>query len=189
MKQLFLTIMLTLLVGVCPAQTEHMKFKGIPMEGTLQSFTNKLKAKGYEPVTIKDGISLLLGEFGGYKNCTICAIADKSGMICKVSVFFPDMDKWGDLEGCYLNYKSMLSEKYGEPTTCVEEFQDEYADDDFRKLHAVKMDRCKYYSVFSGNNGEIQLEITHQDFNCNVMISYFDKANQDKLRQQIMDDL
>lgn len=47
MKQLFLTIMLTLLVGICPAQTEHMKFKGIPMEGTLLSFTNKLKTKGY----------------------------------------------------------------------------------------------------------------------------------------------
>ena len=23
--------------------TEHMKFKGVPMEGTLQTFTNKLK--------------------------------------------------------------------------------------------------------------------------------------------------
>ncbi len=99
------------------------------------------------------------------------------------------MDKWGDLESCYLNYKSMLSEKYGEPTKCVEEFQNEYADDDNSKLYELGMDRCKYYSVFPGNNGDIQLEITHQDFDCNVMISYFDKANQDKLRQQIMDDL
>ena len=29
------------------------------------------------------------------------------------------MDKWGDLERCYLNYKSMLSEKYGDPKDCV----------------------------------------------------------------------
>ena len=40
-------------------------------------------------------------------------------MICKVSVAFPEMEKWGDLEHCYLNYKSMLSEKYGEPKDCL----------------------------------------------------------------------
>ena len=35
----------------------------------------------------------LKGEFAGYKDCTIGAVADKSGMICKVSVIFPAMDK------------------------------------------------------------------------------------------------
>lgn len=51
------------------------------------------------------------------------------------------------------------------------------------------MDRCKYYSIFSRDNGEIQLEITHQSFTCYVILNYFDNANQDKLRKQIMDDL
>ena len=92
MKHFLLTLLLTFIVGVCSAQTEHMKFKGV-----------------------QDGVSLLKGEFAGYKDCTICAVADKSGMICKVSVIFPAMDKWGDLERCYSNYKSMLSEKYGAP--------------------------------------------------------------------------
>lgn len=36
------------------------------------------------------------------------------------------MDKWGDLERCYSNYKSMLSEKYGDPKDCVENFQHDY---------------------------------------------------------------
>lgn len=98
MKQFLLTLLLTFAVGIGYAQTEHMKFKGIPMEGTLQSFTNQLKTKGFMPIGIQDGVSLLKGEFAGYKNCTIGAVADKSGMICKVSVFFPEMEKWGDLE-------------------------------------------------------------------------------------------
>lgn len=115
MKHFLLTLLLTFIVGVCSAQTEHMKFKGVPMEGTLQTFTSKLKAKGFMPIGVQDGVSLLKGEFAGYKDCTIGAVADKSGMICKVSVIFPAMDKWGDLERCYLNYKSMLSEKYGAP--------------------------------------------------------------------------
>ena len=91
------------------------------------------------PIGVQDGVSLLKGEFAGYKDCTICAVADKSGMICKVSVIFPTMDK--------------------------------------------------YYSIFDGDNGEIQLEITHQSMTCYVMLSYFDNANQEKLRKQIMDDL
>lgn len=54
-------------------------------------------------------------------------------MICKVSVIFPAMDKWGDLEHCYSNYKSMLSEKYGAPRDCVENFQYDFVNDDNSK--------------------------------------------------------
>lgn len=115
MKHLLCTLLLTLTVCLCSAQTEHMKFKGIPMEGTLQSFTLKLKAKGYVPLGTEDGVSVLKGEFAGYKNCHIYAVADKSGMICRVCVEFPKMDKWADLESCYSSYKDMLTEKYGGP--------------------------------------------------------------------------
>lgn len=189
MKQLILSLLLAVCT-VCSAQTNHMKFKGIPMEGTLQSFTTKLKAKGFTPVGIQDGVSLLKGEFAGYKNCTIGAIADKSGMICKVSVIFPDMDKWGELEKCYENYKSMLTEKYGNPVKCEEYFSEGYNGDSSEKMYGVEFDKYKYYSVFSCDEGEIQLEISHNGVSsCYVMLSYFDNANQDKLRKQIMDDL
>ncbi len=80
MKHIVLTILVSLFTMMCSAQTEHMKFKGVPMEGTLQSFTNKLKTKGFTAVGIQDGVSLLKGEFAGYKNCTIGAVADKSGI-------------------------------------------------------------------------------------------------------------
>lgn len=58
MKHFLLTLLLTFIVGVCSAQTEHMKFKGVPMEGTLQTFTSKLKAKGFMPIDVQDGVSL-----------------------------------------------------------------------------------------------------------------------------------
>lgn len=189
MKRLFSMMLLFAVAMVGYAQSNHMKFKGVPMEGTLQSFTNQLKAKGFTPIGIEDGVSLLTGEFAGYKDCTIGAVADKSGMICKVSVIFPSMEKWGELEKCYENYKSMLAEKYGEPVRCVEEFQNSYTKDDSSKMHELGMDRCKYFSCFTCKEGDIQLEITHQSFTCYVMLSYFDNANQEKLRKQIMDDL
>lgn len=155
----------------------------------MQSFTNKLAAKGYTPIGTQDGVSILKGEFAGYKDCTIGAVSDKSGMVCKVAVMFPAMEKWGDLEHCYKYYKSMLTEKYGDPKDCVEKFHSRYTDDDNSKLHEVKMDRCKYYCTFDGDNGQIQLEITQQNMTCYVMLSYYDNANQEQLRKQIMDDL
>lgn len=190
MKKILVIMMAIMMYVTSFAQTtEHMKFNGVPMEGTLQTFTNKLKAKGFTPFGVQDGVSLLKGEFAGYKDCTVVAVADKSGMICKVTVVFPTMDKWGDLERCYSRYKSMLSEKYGDPKDCVEKFQNDYINDDNSKKHELGMDRCKYYSIFNDDNGEIQLEITHQNFTCFVVLSYFDNANQEKLRQQMMDDL
>ena len=190
MKHLFLTLLLTFVVGICSAQTEHMKFKGVPMEGTLQTFTNKLRVKGFTPVGIKEGISVLTGEFAGYKKCTIGAVADNSGMICKVSVVFPSMDKWGELELCYNSFKSMLTEKYGEPIKSEEFFSEGYDGDASNKMYGVMFDKYKYYSLFSCKEGDIQLEISHDDVTaCYVMLSYFDNANQNKLRKQIMDDL
>ncbi len=190
MKQLLLAIMLVFTANICSAQTNHMKFKGIPMEGTLQSFTAKLKDKGFTSLGIQDGVSLLTGEFAGYKNCSIYAIADNSGMICKASVTFPDMDKWGELEECYNSYKLMLTEKYGDPKKCEESFSYAHTPDDGQKIRCVKMDSYKYYSLFTTELGEIKLEISHEGISrCYVRLSYFDNANQEKLKQQIMDDL
>ncbi len=64
-----------------------------------------------------------------------------------------------------------------------------YINDDNSKKYELGMDRCKYYSFFNDDNGKLLLEITHQNFTCFVVLSYFDNANQEKLRQQAMDDL
>jgi hypothetical protein len=83
----------------------------------------------------------------------------------------------------------MLKEKYGKPKICIEKFQSNHVDNDNSKKHELGMDRGKYSSVVECKEGDIQLEITHQGFDCYVKISYFDNANQDKLRKQIMEDL
>ena len=62
MKQLILSLLLAVCT-VCNAQTNHMKFKGIPIEGTLDSFVQKLKSKGFTYLGQQDGMALLKGEF------------------------------------------------------------------------------------------------------------------------------
>lgn len=70
MRQLIISLLLAVCT-VCSAQTNHMKFKGIPIEGTLDSFVQKLKSKGFTYLGQQDGMALLKGEFAATKGCTI----------------------------------------------------------------------------------------------------------------------
>lgn len=74
MKHLILSLLLAVCT-VCSAQTNHMKFKGIPIEGTLNSFVQKLKDKGYTFIGQQNGMAILKGGICGnerlhYRCCT-----------------------------------------------------------------------------------------------------------------------
>lgn len=49
MKKSMIILIFSLMALVCQAQTEHMKFMGILLDGTITQFQNKLHAKGYSP--------------------------------------------------------------------------------------------------------------------------------------------
>ena len=161
MKQLILSLLLAVCT-VCSAQTNHMKFKGIPIEGTLNSFVQKLKDKGYTFIGQQDGMAILKGEFAASKGC---------------------------ITKSYYTLKDMLTEKYGNPE-CIEEFSDREPSSDFLKFHAILNDECHYVSEFSCENGKIQLTMSKQDYNsASVILRYIDKANADETRKKVMDDL
>lgn len=95
MKHLFLTVLLSVLVNLSFAQTNHMKFKGIPMEGTLNSFVQKLKDKGFTYIGAQDGMAILKGEFAATKGCTIgVARFEDRDQVNIVAVIFPEKDSW-----------------------------------------------------------------------------------------------
>jgi hypothetical protein len=53
----------------------------------------------------------------------------------------------------------------------------------------VQLDKCKYYSIYETDKGNIELSI-YGDINaCFVRLSYFDKINGDVMRAKAMDDL
>ena len=87
----------------------------------------------------------------------------------------------------------MLTQKYGEPASVVEEFQSYRGgkdDSDNIKMHYVKHDRCQYITVFSTESGSIELRIDHNDMlECYVILVYEDNANGDKVRSNAIDDL
>lgn len=171
---------------------EHLKFKGIPIDGTVSEFVTKLKQKGCTYVDSYDGNVSMKGDFATEKNCTIVVVAPKANCpLERVLVICPDKDTWGTLYNNYARLKDMLTAKYGEPAFCEEKFQGNLQpDDDSSKMHDVKMDNCKYLSVFDTVNGSIELNIDHNGrYSCFVRLLYVDAANSNAADSKAMDDI
>ena len=186
--------MVSLVTCTISAQTEspHLSFKGVPIDGTLNEYVQKMKQKGFDYIGTEDGIAILSGDFAAYKGCTVgVATLKQKDLVSKITVIFPSCESWASLANNYYSLKEMLTEKYGEPAEVTENFQG-YSDprDDNDRMFQVKMDRCKYITTFETPKGSIQLYIGHNNMlRCYVLLSYFDKINGDIIRAKAMEDL
>ena len=64
-------------------------------------------------------------------------------------------------------------------------FDSHQPDDDGDKMHAVKMDNCKFYTTYVTENGSIQLSIDHESISsCYIRLSYSDKINSKIIREK-----
>lgn len=193
MKKILLSLFLALTTLISFAQnTDHLTFKGVPIDGTLDEYVSKMKKSGFSHLGTEDGTAILNGDFAGYKNCHIgVSTLKQKDLVHKIAVIFPDKETWSTLSGNYFDLKKMLTEKYGKPSDVVEKF-DGYSQpkDDNSKMYEVKFDRCKYYSIWETENGEIQLSIEHNSVtNCFVRLGYFDRINSEKIKAKAIDDL
>ena len=172
-------------------KSSHLKFKGVPIDGTLKEFTTRMKRKGFKSVGSDDGLEILQGDFAAFKECVIyVSTLDNKDLVSRISVAFPKEETWEYLYGDYKHLKELLTEKYGQPSSVTEEFQERYIDDDNDRMHAVKMDKCKYETRFKTDNGEIVLWIEHESVvSCFVMLTYKDKVNGSIIKNVAKDDL
>ena len=172
------------------AQTEHLKFKGIPMDCSVDEMARKLQAKGFKYKDKNDnGTVFMSGTFAGTPNCTIGLLPIDGGTkIRRIGVIFPNCESWGCLENKYNSLKDMLTQKYTHPIS-VERF-DSYSEptSDGNKMTLVHIDQCKYQSDFNINNGSILLFIKN-GFDAHIVLVYEDAANAKVNEQNILDDL
>lgn len=193
MKTSLLTLILSLTIMLTFAQTsEHLTFKGVPIDGTLDEYVSKMKQSGFKHIGTENKTAILNGDFAGYKGCYVgVSTLTQKDLVHKISVIFPERETWSTLSGNYFDLKAMLGEKYGEPKEVVEKF-DSYPEprDDERKMYRVKFDNCKYYSIWETDNGKIQLSIDPDGVTrCFVRLSYFDKINGQIIKAKTIDDL
>ncbi|MBS1641587.1 MAG: hypothetical protein JSR11_03830 [Bacteroidetes bacterium] len=197
MKKIFSSLLFAVMVMTGFAQvkqdtSQHLTFKGVPLDGTLNEYVSKMKKSGFIHLSTTDGTAILNGDFAGYKDCHVgVSTLKQKDLVYKIAVIFPNKDTWSTLSGNYFDLKNMLTEKYGKPSEVVEKF-DGYSqpreDDD--KMYKVKFDNCKYYAIWETDKGDIQLSIAHNSVtSCFVTLAYFDKINGNIIKSSAKDDL
>ena len=196
MKKLIITLFAIASVFITLGQvksdtSKHLTFKGVPINGTLTEYVDKMKKSGFTAKGIQDGVALLEGEFASYKNCIVLVnTLKKKDLVSNIVVAFPNRKDWSSLSSNYFNLKELLTEKYGKPSEVVEEFQSFTPDNDGSKMTAVELDHCKYYTTYETDRGTIQLSIDLDERrNAFVKLAYYDKINYDSVRKQALDDL
>ena len=173
---------------------QHLSFKGVPINGTLQEYTNAMVKAGFHYEKTQNGISILSGDFAGYKNCTIGVSTLKNlDVVSRIAVLFPDRDTWTSVLSDYQSLKSMLTEKYGYPSDSGEKFTGYVGNNYDNGLVMIALEEGEYewYTVFSAELGEIELSIVSggESYTASVCLRYIDKANSEKVRSAAMDDL
>lgn len=194
MKRFLFIISLLLSSVSLSAQTEseHLTFKGVPIDGTLNEYVTKMEKAGFSYLGQDDGTAMLQGDFAGYKNCIIGVSTLKAvNVVSTIGVIFPFCEDWSSLERNYDGLKSMLTKKYGEPAEVTEEFQgivQPRSNND--KIFELSMDRCTWFSTFETPKGTIQLSMQKGEYKKHfVLLKYYDKINTDKVTSSAMDDL
>lgn len=197
MKQIIITVLCAFatLCGYAQEKSGHLLFKGVPIDGTVNSFVQKMKQKGFTAVTNDGQTAMMNGAFAGYKNCNVGIYrAIEKDLVFRVAVFFETEKQWSMLERTYFALKEMLTKKYGKPSFCIEEF-DSYSQpkDDMIKMLYAEQDKCKYGTEYETDEGSIVLNIAHvkveyKDF-CYVTLIYTDNTNFSTAEKSASDDL
>lgn len=158
------------------AQTEHLTFKGIPIDGNIKNFTAQLKRKGFELLDFgnSNNTAALQGEFAG-KDCTVLVLATHKDLtVCKILAFTSKYISWYSVKRSYLDYQELYTKKYGRPLRHFEFFSEPYYEGDGFELQALKKEKCTYSSFWEMDNGFVSVNI---DDDASIRFVYEDKTN------------
>ena len=188
MKKTFF-ILLLFFVSINLIAQEHLAFKGIPIEGSMTEFCQKLNAKGFASIGTENNMSLFAGGFTGH-NVTVGVTATDDGKnVFGVFVLFDPSGEWNTLVNTYDYYKDLYTRKYGRAIMSKEE-NPSYSDSNIALMAEVHKGRVVYKSVWKVEGGDIQLSIEKSSgvYEGMVMILYRDSQNvEEKIKNDLED--
>lgn len=153
---------------------EHLKFKGVPIDGSLESFTDSMKNVGYDFLKAGDGYCEYKGDFIG-NDATISAhVSTTLHSVYQVLVTFGEKESWTSLLTMYNKVKDLYVKKYGEPVKNVHHFTKPYYEGDGYELSALRKGKCIYGCSWKVELGQIVLVMSPPA--C-VVLAYVDGYN------------
>ena len=189
MKKIILTLTVLFATINVMAQ-DHLSFKGIPIEGSMTEFCQKLKAKGFTSVGREKNLTLFSGDFTGRKATVGVTATDDGKNVFAVIVLFDASSEWNTLVNTYDYYKDLYTRKYGEPTFSKEN-NPALSDSNTALMAEVHQGTVVYGSTWEVTGGDIQLSIEKSSgvYEGMVMIRYRDSQNVEAKIQNDLDDI
>ena len=169
---------------------EHLSFKGIPIEGSMTAFCQKLKAKGFTSIGSENNLTLFTGDFTG-RNATVGVTATDDGKdVFAVVVLFDPSGEWNALINTYDYYKDLYTRKYGKPSISKEK-NPALSDSNTALMAEVHQGTVVYGSAWEVTGGDIQLSIEKSSgvYKGMVMIRYRDSQNVEAKIQNDLNDI
>lgn len=160
MKRIFAALIISLVALSASAQ-EHLKIKGVPIDGNLTSFLTKLKNAGLKTNAKYSealGQPVLSGEFARLGNCNFIFLTTKDNTVCKVVVVSEPYSGWVSARSRYNELKESLAAKYGEGKS-FEYFRSPYYEGDGYELSAIEQGKGTYQTFFNFNEGSISISL------------------------------
>ena len=190
-KILALLLVMVSFVGLPQEGTsQHMKFKGIPIEGSMTEFCRKLKAKGFTSIGQDGNVSLFTGDFTGREATVGVTAADDGNNVFAVVVLFDPSGEWNDLVNNYGYYKDLYTRKYGNPAVS-DERNPSHLDSNTGLMIQLQEGTVTYYSAWEVDGGDIQLSIekSSEMYEGVVTIRYRDSQNVEAKIQSDLEDI
>ena len=189
MKKMLFSLLIALM-SVTAFSQEHLTFNGVPINGTLEEFVQKLESKGFKLVEYMGSNAVMKGDFAGNSATLFILGSKKTKTVWKVAAQFADKDSWSDLKSQYNSYKDMYTQKYGKPSDHFEFFSKPYYEGDGYELQALRKGKCNYISFYNIANGTICVELSKSE--C-LQLGYEDKINTGIAREEknttVMEDI
>ena len=186
MKKLIFILAIVIFSSPLFAQ-DHLKIKGVPIDGDITNVVTQLKAKGLKdhPLSYALDNPTLIGTFAEIDNCIFAIHTLKDGKsACAVKVITPDEEKWSSVKETYYSLKNQYTSKYGEGDS-VEEFKQPYYDGRGFEFRAFNNDQAEFVSRFEVPDGVIVISIASSDgVKGNVSILYYDRINFNRFMQE-----
>ena len=191
-KVLFSLFLAFTIVATASAQeeSEHLTFKGIPIEGSMTEFCQKLRTKGFTSIGRENNIALFTGDFTGREATVGVTATDDGKNVFAIGVLFDPSGEWNTLVNTYEYYKDLYTRKYGEPTVSKEE-NPALSDSNTALMREVYQGTVTYGSAWEVAGGDIQLSIEKSSgfYEGFVLIRYRDSQNVEAKIKSDLDDI
>ena len=184
-----LFILIALLTSINLMAQEHLSFKGIPIEGSMSSFCQKLKEKGFISIRRDNNLTLFSGDFTGRKATVGVVATDNEKNVFAIAVFFEPSKEWETLVDTYDYYKDLYTRKYG-TSSISRENNPEQGGSNTSLMYELYQGKVTYASAWKATGGTIELSIEKADAYLSgiVVIRYRDAQNiETKIKKDLED--